>query len=312
MIRNLASLVFYGRFLNSFSVLGFNRRSRHWEPLAWNFTGQRWIVTGATGGIGRALVLAGLEAGAEVWAIARDPAKLAALKQAASHPDRLYTEQCDLSSLVGVRQLAEGTAFAGLRIDALINNVGVLLNDFSRSEEGLEMSLATNLLGHFVLTESLVEQGVLGTDATVIEVSSGGMYGTPLTLDDMFEADSDGWDGMRAYAFHKRAQVELVRAWNRRWPDGPTCQVMHPGWVDTAGVQSSLPRFRATLRKVLRTPEQGADTLLWLMAERPAWPEEGGIWLDRQLDSEHAFCYTRRAYGDADELYELLVALTAP
>ncbi|MFY8123928.1 MAG: hypothetical protein ACOVKB_06800, partial [Silanimonas sp.] len=110
---------------------------------------------------------------------------------------------------------------------------------------------------------------------------------------DALEArDAAHHDGFMAYAQHKRAQIELTRAWNAQ-AHGPRAQVMHPGWVDTDGVRSSLPGFRRVLRRVLRNGEQGADTALWLAATRPEPRPEGGIWLDRHRDTEHAFAMTR-------------------
>jgi hypothetical protein len=83
---------------------------------------------------------------------------------------------------------------------------------------------------------------------------------------------------------------------------------MHPGWVDTDGVRSSLPGFRKLFAAVLRGAEEGADTALWLAATRPDTGE--GIWLDRQRDDEHAFAFTR-AGADADALVARLSARAA-
>jgi hypothetical protein len=77
---------------------------------------------------------------------------------------------------------------------------------------------------------------------------------------------------------------------------------MHPGWVDTAGVQTALPMFRKTLKSYLRTPDQGADTVIWLTENRPPAPADGGIWLDRKLESEHEFSWTQRSAHTAGDL----------
>ncbi|NKI33969.1 SDR family NAD(P)-dependent oxidoreductase [Wenzhouxiangella sp. XN79A] len=308
MIRTLGSLVFYTRFLRSFSALGFRRRARDWRPLAPDLSGQRWVVTGATGGIGRATALAACRFGAEVIAIARSDDKLDTLRAEAEGAGRIRPLRADLSLLREVRALVDDPTVAEGGIDVLVDNVGVLLNDFWITEENLECSLATNLLGHVVLAEGLRDAGRFGDDALVIEVSSGGMYGTPLTIEPMLAPDPDDWDGMAAYAMHKRAQVALTRAWNERWQGAPTVQVMHPGWVDTEGVKTALPGFRAALKKVLRNADQGADTILWLAAERPPIPAEGGIWLDRELQPEHEFGFTRDG-ADVDELNAAVKAL---
>lgn len=304
MIRTLGSLLFYGRFLRSFSALGYRRRARDWRPLSPDFSGQRWVVTGATGGIGRAVTLAACRFGAEVVAIGRSQEKLDDLvgeahDSKARGKGTVCPVRADLSLLRDVDALTRHPTLAAAPIDVLVNNVGVLLNDFWITDEGLECSLATNLLGHFVLAEGLRAAGRFGPDALVVEISSGGMYGTPLKLSPMLEPGVDSWDGMAAYAMHKRAQVELTRHWNARWQGAPAVQVMHPGWADTEGVQTSLPGFRAALKRVLRNADQAADTILWLGAARPPIPESGGIWLDRELQPEHEFGFTRQ--GDDPE-----------
>ena len=302
MLKTLGSLVFYGRFLRSFSALGFQRRSADWAPLAPDFSGQHWLVTGATGGIGRAVALAANAAGATVLAVARSRDKLDALRADAETPDRLIPLQADLSNIAEISSIPARQAFEEIRLDVLVNCVGVLLNEFDTTEEGFERSFATNLLGHYALTEALRRADALAEDGLVIEVSSGGMYGTPLKLAAMDCRQPESHDGMAAYAMHKRAQVELTHYWNEQWQGQPAAHVMHPGWVDTEGVRTSLPAFRAALKRILRDAEQGADTILWLAAERPPVPEEGGIWLDRELQPEHEFAFTRKTRHDAQEL----------
>jgi len=306
MIRNVASTLFYARFLNAFSTLGFRRRVGRLQSDEFDFSGQRWLVTGASGGIGRAVALKAVLSGAKVLAVARSEQKLDQLRSEAVGPGSLETLTCDLSIMHDTQALALHPLLREGPIDALVNNVGVLLNDYQVSGEGLETSLATNLLGHFVLTEALIDSDLLAPHAAVVEVSSGGMYGAALKLKPMFDGSESGWDGMNAYALHKRAQVELVRAWNQRWADRRQAYVMHPGWVDTEGVRTALPGFRATLKRVLRSADQGADTILWLIDQRPVQHNAGGIWLDRQLDSEHAFGFTRKCRQTADDLYQRL------
>ncbi|TVS10750.1 MAG: SDR family NAD(P)-dependent oxidoreductase [Wenzhouxiangella sp.] len=306
VLRSLASLFFYARFVRSFSALGYRRAVGDQDSLAPDFSGQTWLVTGATGGIGRSIALQANHHGARVLAVARSQDRLKALKSEADKPGRLVPLAADLSLVDTVRQLPSKRSVQNRPIDVLVNNVGVLLNDHRVTEEGLETSFATNLLGPFVLTEELKEAGWLAADGVVINVSSGGMYGSPLKLEPMNCTDPDRFDGMNAYAMHKRALVELTRWWNGQWQGGPVAHVMHPGWVDTEGVRTSLPIFRKTLQRVLRTPEQGADTVLWLADQRPSPEPDGGIWLDRSLQPEHEFAWTRRSPHTAEDLVAYL------
>jgi dehydrogenase/reductase SDR family protein 12 len=204
-----------------------------------------------------------------------------------------------------VSDLTKALAEDGEGFEVLVNNVGVLLNEHVLTEEGFEASFAINLLNHFVLTEDLVSCGLLAHGSVVINMSSGGMYTTELLPDQLNVTDPRYHDGVAAYARHKRAQVELTRAWNRRYGSDVTFYVMHPGWVDTEGVKTSLPGFRKLFGPVLRTAAQGADTAIWLAAERPPISEEG-IWLDRELQPEHVGEHTRTDHRCRAELMEKL------
>lgn len=289
MLKTLASLVFYARFLGPFSTLGHRRRLAARPAPPFNFAGQRWCVTGASGGIGRAIVLGALRGGAEVHALARDPGKLEALRRdAGDDARRLHAVPLDLSRLAAAGAWAAHTP----RFDVLVHNVGVMLHGHTLTSEGVETSFATNLLVPFAMTTALREAGALDAGSLIISMSSGGAYGAKLDLDALEARDAAHHDGFMAYAQHKRAQIELTRAWNAE-AHGPRAHVMHPGWVDTEGVRSALPGFRRVLRRLLRNGEQGADTALWLAATRPEPRPEGGLWLDRHRDTEHAFAMTR-------------------
>lgn len=306
MLRTAASLFFYARFFSRFSAMGLRRRSARWQPFTADLRGQTWVVTGASGGIGQAIALGANARGAQVIGVARDAQKLAAVHAAATFPERLVCWPVDLSLVAATRKLAIALAARQGGVSVLVNNVGVLLNQYARTAEGLEASFATNLLNHFVLTEALHAKGALQPDGAVINMSSGGMYGAALDLSTIARNAAAEHDGMAAYAQHKRAQVELTRWWNQQWQGRPTAYVMHPGWVDTDGVRTSLPGFRATLKRHLRNPEDGADTALWLGATRPAAAAEGGIWLDRVRDPEHEFGFTRNPATSVDALVAYL------
>ena len=302
MMKALASAVFYGRFLRPFSVLGFHQARRQFDRERFDFSGQRWIITGASGGLGRALALSANAMGASVWALARSKDRLAALKDQAHAPERLCPVSCDLSSMASISAVTDalGNQLGG-PADVLVNNVGVLLHQTHITEEGFETALATNLLGPVLLTRRLFQGGSLVGNSQVINVSSGGMYATALKLDAMTKPNLDDDNGVAAYAMHKRAMVSWTHHWNDHHPKGPVMHVMHPGWVGTPGVRVSLPYFSKLMKPLLRSPAQGIDTLLWLADEKP--PASGrGIWLDRHLANEHAFSMTQRTTVSADDV----------
>lgn len=288
------SLNFYGRFSPSFTRVGYIARGLPFKPVKADYTGQTWLVTGATGGLGRAAALKAVRKGARVLAVGRNPAALASLEaEAASAPGVIVPVRCDLSSMTAVNAMAASDELGGAPIDVLLNNVGLLMREYQATAEGFETSYATNLLGHYILTERLHELGRLASGAAVINVVSGGLYNLPLTKS-MLNIPPEKFNGFAAYAAHKRAQVALADQWRTAFADiDAKTYAVHPGWADTAGVKTSLPKFRRILAPILRNDAEGADTIDWLAATRPTEVVDE-IWFDRKPRTAHAYPHTRQ------------------
>ena len=309
MHDTLKGLYFFSRFAYPFSALGYRQQRLFWKDRPRDFDRQRWLITGASGGIGRAIAEGAAAGGADVQAAARSEAKLS---QLIADSGDISAWPADLSSKAEVEGLLDRLAAsaAGTTIDVLVNNVGVLLNEHQLSADGLELSFATNLLNHYVLTTGLIERGLLADDAVVINMSSGGMYNVPLKIDQLNVLEPERYDGVLAYAYQKRAQVVLNSWWRQHDANGDRdFYVMHPGWVDTEGVKTSLPAFRALFKHVLRDADEGADTALWLADERPSQEDDSSIWFDRKEKSAHLGDTTRRDSDSAAALVEFLGSL---
>lgn len=302
---------FYLRFTASYSQIGYYARRLFWRRLREDFQGQTWLVVGGSEGIGGSAARSAVQGGATVICVARDPAKLQAFAQATGHPDRVIAETADFSLMANVLDLLERLQRRGVRIDVLVNNVGIQKRDQIITREGLETSFATNILSHYLFTREMLARGMLKPEATVIETSSGGMYNHPLVVKDL-DITGEGYLGVRAYGLSKRAQVSLTAYWRQRHAGtGRRFYVMHPGWVDTAAVGRSMPRFRATLKSVLRKDHQGADTLVFLAERRPAQRADDSIWFDRKERAPHIFPRTR-AGGSPQELVDYLESRLQP
>jgi dehydrogenase/reductase SDR family protein 12 len=288
---------FYGRFTLSFTQIGYRVRRLGWRDEPRNFAGQHWVVTGASGGIGRYIALEAARAGATVTAVARSPQKLAQLQADARQAGigGIEPAPCDLALQSDTARLLGSIAASGRKVDVLVNNVGVLLDDHSLTAEGRETSFTTNLLSHYMLVEGLIRRGAFGANRPlVINMASGGGYNVPLSTAFLNQTRPAGFNGTAAYGFHKRAQMVLNQYWRERHgAQGYTFYVMHPGWADTDGVKRSLPRFRRILAPVLRDAESGADTALWLAATRPSQPEQELVWFDRKPRPAHVYARTR-------------------
>jgi dehydrogenase/reductase SDR family protein 12 len=289
----IKSANFYARFAPSFTRVGYVARGLPFKPVRADYAGQTWLVTGATGGLGRAAALKGVQKGATVYAVGRNVAALESLKaETTSARGTLVPVVCDLSSMAAVSALTRRPELAAVRFDVLINNVGLLMREFVQTAEGLETSYATNLLGHYILTEQLHAQGALKQGAAVINVVSGGLYNLGLNKS-MLNIPEEKFNGFAAYASHKRAQLALAEVWRDKFADiGAKTYAVHPGWADTAGVKQSLPKFRKILASILRNEAEGADTIDWLAATRPAEVVDE-IWFDRTPRTAHAYPHTR-------------------
>jgi dehydrogenase/reductase SDR family member 12 len=298
--------------LFSFDRSGFLRHARRFRrgDLELDLAGRVCLVTGANSGIGRAAATALATRGAEVWLLCRDRARgeeaVAAIRRATGNR-HVHLEIVDVSHLGAVRAFAE--RFAPARVDVLIHNAGVLPATRQETPEGFELTLATNVIGPFLLTHLLHAKLAAADGARVIFVSSGGMYAQRLSLDDL-QWTQRPFDGVAAYAQTKRMQVILTELLARRWARaGIAVHAMHPGWADTPSVRSSIPRFWRVMRKRLRTPEQGADTLVWLAVAPTTALQSGQFWLDRTPQPTHLLPFTTEEPRDRARLWRLCTRL---
>lgn len=259
------------------------RRMFDWDQLP-RLDGRRVVITGATSGIGRAAAVEMSALGADVAIVGRDRerTRVAASEIAAGAGREVRTYIADLNLVSDARRVADAIAADFEALDVLVHNAGALSARHHRTAEGYEATYASQVLSQHVLTTRLLPLLSRGTDARVIVVSSGGMYAEALDPRTV-EMPAEAYDGVRAYARAKRAQVALNQEWARRLPDNRVAfHAMHPGWADTRGVQDSLPSFRKITRPILRTAEEGADTIVWLAGVQPIPAASGTFWSDRR------------------------------
>lgn len=300
---------FYFRFTPSYSKIGYHARSLLWSRFNEDFSGQTWLVTGGSEGIGGSAARSAVNGGATVIVAARDAAKMKAFAASTNHPEKVIAEVADFSLQEETWKLVERLQARAVRIDVLVNNVGIQKRDQILTREGLEFSFATNILGHYLLTRELLDRNILTDKATVIEVASGGMYNVAMDVKDLNNTGA-GYLGSRAYSLAKRAQVMMARYWNDKYADsGRRFYAMHPGWTRTASVGRSMPRFVAILKSVLRKHYQGADTIVWLAATRPAHAMTESIWFDRKERSSHIYAHTPLSKATAVDVAATLESL---
>jgi NAD(P)-dependent dehydrogenase (short-subunit alcohol dehydrogenase family) len=299
--------------VGGYTNVGYRIRSRGWDPLP-RMEGKAVLITGASSGLGLAAADGFARLGATVWLVVRnrdrgEQARAQILDHTRDADVRV--EVCDLSRLRSVREFAERFVAEAPRLDVLVNNAGVLTQERELSADGIELTLATNVIGPFLLTRLLVALLERSAPSRVINVSSGGMYTQKLAADDL-QSERGDFDGPTAYARSKRAEVVLTEMWaHELMGTGVTVHSMHPGWADTAGIRSSLPRFYRVARPLLRTADQGADTIVWLGAAAEPAGTSGGFWHDRRRRPTHLLPGTREGEEDRRRLWAECVALTS-
>jgi len=300
--------------VGSFTNVGLRVRRRvgRWtDPAPDALAGRSVMITGTTSGIGRAAATACARLGATVHTVGRDPERTAVAAQEiaeAAGGATVHAWTADLGDLASVRTLATDFLAAGHPLDSLVHNAGALLARRTLSPQGHEATVATMVLGPTLLTESLAPllaasgAALVPPIARVVFVASGGMYLQGVDAADPLGERSDrGYRGTVAYARAKRAQVVLTDRWAHRWP-GVAVHAMHPGWAATPGVHESLPRFERVLGPWLRTPTEGADTIVWLLTDPAAAGMSGRFWHDRRERTTIRVPGTATSPGTTDRL----------
>jgi NAD(P)-dependent dehydrogenase (short-subunit alcohol dehydrogenase family) len=251
-----------------------------------DLSGRTCVVTGASAGIGRATALALAGLGARVVMAVRDPKKGERVTSApgAARGGELELAVVDLASQASIRDFAREVRARHPRIDVLVNNAGVWANRRRVGPDGIERTWATNVLAYFLVSELLLP--ALGPDRPSRIVNVASRYAHGLDLTDV-EFRRRPYRGPDAYAQSKQADRMLTWALARRLEGtGTTANAVHPGFVATeifakgGGLLSRLLSLYAKVRA--RTPEQGADTVVWLAASPLIEGRSGRFWFDRE------------------------------
>ena len=235
-----------------------------------SMAGKVCLVTGATSGIGLAAANALARQGASVVLLSRNTekcARVAAEMQSATGNQSIGFIAADLSSLAAVRAAAAEFRQRYSRLDLLLNNAGVSPSKRRESVDGFEYTFALNYLGHFLLTNLLLDLLIASAPSRIVSTSSSIYRQAKLDFDDLQLRRR--FSAMRAYANSKLAGLLFTVELARRLADkGVTVNAMAPGLVKTNIGQEEgwLYAFSKRLADFFggKTPEQGADTLVWL------------------------------------------------
>ncbi len=263
------------------------------------------VVTGANAGIGRATVQALVSQGAHVVmgcrSLERAAAARAEISAAVGGAERMEPIELDIADLTSVARFAAAVSARHPRVDVLINNAGAWWLARKTSPQGHELQWATNVLGGHLLTK-LLRGPLQAASGRVINVASTAAGG--LDLDDV-NYEKRKYDGVKAYSATKQADRMLTWAWAGRLAGtGVTVNTMSPGLV-ASEFNRSATGFFAVLFKIMRpfsrTPERGAETVVWLASSPEVAGKTGGFYEDRKEKP----CKFREA-GAVERLWALL------
>jgi NAD(P)-dependent dehydrogenase (short-subunit alcohol dehydrogenase family) len=227
------------------------------------------VVTGGTSGIGQVAAERLARMGARIVLVARSKSRgeaaLSRLREVAPGPEH-RVHYGDVSRLADLNRLVTEIRSTEPRIDVLINNAGAMFGSRQVTEDGMELTFATNHLSYFVLTQGLREQLAAAGSARIVNTSSHAHYRGKIDFGDL--QSEHGYSGFPVYSFSKLCNVLFTRALSQRLAGtGITTNSLHPGVVNTRFADGSggfLERIFGIVKMFAISPEKGAETIVYL------------------------------------------------
>jgi retinol dehydrogenase 12 len=248
------------------------------------------VITGGTDGIGKAAAYGLAVQGAKLLVHGRDPDKgaraVAELKTRSGNPAIEFL-QADFSSLDDVRRLAATVMEHTPRVDVLVNNAGGIFGKRALSKDGYEMTFAVNHLAPFLLTHLLLDTLKSGTPSRIVTTASHAHRGAKIPFDDLQATRK--YSAMSAYGSSKLANILFTRALAKRLQGtAVTATCLHPGFVRTSfgrNVEMAhlFKLIFGLVARFARTPEKGAETVVYLAASPQVQGASGGYYFDCKL-----------------------------
>jgi NAD(P)-dependent dehydrogenase (short-subunit alcohol dehydrogenase family) len=251
--------------------------------------GKRVVLTGGTSGIGLAAAIELARRGADLTLVARNQARAGeAVRRisAVSTGSASDVLLADLASQSSLRQLAGELLARYPRIQVLVNNAGAIYARRQMSTDGIELTWAVNHLAPFLLTTLLLERLKASRPARIVTTSSGAHEGARIPFDDLNAERSWGGAGFTRYGETKLANVLFTAELARRLEGtGVSANAFHPGFVATGFNRNNGVLMRlgmAISRPFARSPQKGAESLVWLVDSEDASQLNGAYVFDRR------------------------------
>jgi retinol dehydrogenase-14 len=280
-----------------------------------SMSGKTVLITGGTGGIGRAAAIGLSSMGARVGITGRDQARAeqaaAAIARESGNP-AIDIFVADMSSQADVRRLAGEVLAAYPRLDVLLNNVGGFWAHRHVTADGLEHTFALNHLAPFLLTNLLLDRLIASAPARIVTVSSGAQSMGKIDFDDLMGERK--YSGQQAYNQSKLANVMFTYELAKRLEgSGVTATVLHPGVTSTGFGSEDMARgwgpLIALVRPFMKSPERGAETPIYLASSPEAEGVTGRYFANRKPKKSHASSYDAATTGRLWDVSADLVGL---
>lgn len=277
------------------------------------------VVTGANSGLGKEIATYAAAKGANLYMLCRSKDRAEKARDEISEKtsnENIKIILADVGELAQVRKAVEELQSQEEKVDCLVCNAGVLLNERKETSEGNEVTFAAHLLGgSYLLSQLLLPQlKAAGSESRVVFVTSGGMYQTDFPSWEVATNDKEKggkYDGIKQYTYAKRGQVLLAERMaishpEIRWVTG------HPGWAATAAVDDAFGDDAKYLEP-MRSTWEGAEGLTWLLSTEKDNLTNGAFFLDRSVQKKHIAglfmsegSYTKNKEPEVDEMMENL------
>jgi len=247
------------------------------------------LITGGTNGIGKVTALELAKKGAAVVIVGRNPEKTGLVVQSIkdqSNNSAVDGLIADLSSISEVRNLANAFRQKYPHLHVLINNAGGIFASRQVSVDGFEYTFALNHLAYFTLTNLLLNMLIADAPSRIISISSNAHVGASLDFSDLQNERRYGVGGYRAYGQSKLANLLFTYELARRLSGtGVTVNAVHPGAVATGfGMNNNgaMKMGMSIFHQFSLTPEQGADTIIFLASSPEVEGITGKYWNNRK------------------------------
>jgi dehydrogenase/reductase SDR family member 12 len=242
----------------------FTKNEKPFPAIEADMTGKNFVVTGGNSGIGYSAAKQMAKLGANVYLVCRNPERgekaLEKLREETGSKNA-HLILGDMGERDSMNEVARELAKKMDKIDIFVHNAGCMLHEKQFTKDKIEKNFAVNAFTIYYLTKKIMP--MLHKNSRVVAVSSGGMLTEKINVDNLY-MDKEKFDGTTQYARNKRQQMCIIEEFAKMYPENGLFLAMHPGWVDTAAVREAMPDFHKKFKDVLKSEDEGSDTIVWL------------------------------------------------